>query len=80
MGCIFLTFAKGVISVLFEVKRLVKENTQELVGCGRVDGVVYKVQWWAWDWSLFSLAVGVWFALVGHVEEGKFVDFEGGVV
>ena len=41
LGCVFLSFAKGVVSMLLEVEGLVKEDAEELVGCGWVDDVVY---------------------------------------
>ena len=41
LGCIFLSFAEGVVGMLLEVEGLVEEDAEELVGCGWVDDVVY---------------------------------------
>ena len=43
LGCIFFSFTEGIVGVFFKVEGLVEEDAEELVGCGRVDDVVYEV-------------------------------------
>ena len=38
LGCIFLSFAKGIVGMLLEVEGLVEEDAEELVGCGWAPG------------------------------------------